>query len=1311
MPAAFRWSLLTALFLPLLATFAQDSEPAALVISEFLALNQDLESDEDAESSDWIEIYNPTGEAVDLDGYFLTDTPEQPHRWAFPATSLRAGGFLLVFASGKDRKEIGEPLHTNFALNEKGEYLALNHRSSETPIAAFEPSFPNQLANVSYGLSNSDIAIEGYMRSPSPAFVNNTTFEGFVRDTKFSADRGFHQEPFELSLTTGTEGAQIRYTTDGSEPSPTRGEVYSAPFTVAATSIVRAMAWKENHVSTNVDTHTFIFADDVKTQESMDERVTSDPAYTSEINEALGSQLPAMSVVVDETDFFGVNGIHTQPDRGGPSAELPISLEYFDPIDPEDRFQIRAGIRLHGGNARTHPKKPFRLYFREQYGPARLRYPLFPGETVDVFEQLVLRSCGHDSWSLASRFGAGDADIPPHASFVRDEFLRRTERSMGLISPVGKFVHLYLNGSYWGVYNLHERPNARFYSDHLGGNAADWDVLHHPEFDDDPFTLVNGDSDAWSDLQRLSQNQVADDATYQQFQQYLDLDRYMDALIVRMWSGDYDWCGPIFSRRDVGGGIVVSDVTVFGNKNWYAARRSRHASGKFLFHTWDAEMSMGLHLMFNLFQRDVPQRVIDLDLSGANDPGSPVSPYAALIGYEPFKRRFADRLNMHLSSGGALHPEKAQPRLQVMIDLLDKPIIAESARWGNTATSGRLLTRNDDWRPEVEWLRDEFIVQRVNTMREAFQDRGILPSAEAPKLNLSGGVLADEDKIHFGTELVGAEIYYTIDGSDPADFPHFDTLHVLSLGAPADWIVPSKTNGGLGRFSWTRRDIYAQPQFWHKGEMGLGYEIGDANFKGEFTTDVGQVMKGKNASIYARVNFIIPSQEVLDNMHTLVLKMKYDDGFVAYVNGTRVASGNAPPFPGSEATATQSRTDQAALIEEAFDITDPRSILHAGKNVLAIHGLNSSIDSSDFLISPRIELRTLVNTGGPSATAKRFAGGFHLAESTSVKARVLDQFGNWSALTEAYFSVQPALQASDLAITEIHYRPLPPTTVAEQAFATKRNAFEFVELANLTDHRIDLTGAAFTAGIRFQFPDTLLGEGERLVVVRNRSAFEARYGTDLVRIAGSFEEDTKLSDTGETISLLSAVGDLLASFRYNDREPWPESADGQGASLLYHPADGATPEDPGRWSASLDPHGYPGSDGFHQYELWQQRYFVGHLDSEDAKPEADPDQDGLPNLLEYAFGSHPWRPSERTNFMTLTTDEEGTQFQFLRRPQTEDVTYELELSGDLSVWDLVSLDDSNLLLEFPVNDREQVGIALPADKAYRYARLRATWAP
>lgn len=135
-----------------LATLAMASPACGqLVISEFMAANHTTLNDEDGDNSDWIEIHNATAAPANLDGWFLTDGPDDLTQWRFPATNLPPGGFLLVFASEKNRRDPGGPLHTNFKLSAAGEYLALVAPNGTTIVSQFAPAFPPQVADVAYG--------------------------------------------------------------------------------------------------------------------------------------------------------------------------------------------------------------------------------------------------------------------------------------------------------------------------------------------------------------------------------------------------------------------------------------------------------------------------------------------------------------------------------------------------------------------------------------------------------------------------------------------------------------------------------------------------------------------------------------------------------------------------------------------------------------------------------------------------------------------------------------------------------------------------------------------------------------------------------------------------------------------------------------------------------------------------------------------------------------------------------------------------------------------------------------------------------
>ena len=121
-------------------------------ISEVMAVNGRTLADAEGDFPDWVEIHNPSAAPVNLAGWSVTDDPADKTKWQFPATTLPAGGYLVVFASDKDRAVAGQPLHTNFKLDGDGEYLALVKPDGATVASAFDPAFPSQYNDISYGV-------------------------------------------------------------------------------------------------------------------------------------------------------------------------------------------------------------------------------------------------------------------------------------------------------------------------------------------------------------------------------------------------------------------------------------------------------------------------------------------------------------------------------------------------------------------------------------------------------------------------------------------------------------------------------------------------------------------------------------------------------------------------------------------------------------------------------------------------------------------------------------------------------------------------------------------------------------------------------------------------------------------------------------------------------------------------------------------------------------------------------------------------------------------------------------------------------
>ena len=243
----------------LLAWPVRAQPEAALELSEFLAANAKTRADEDGEFVDWIEIRNSGTAAANLEAWSLTDNAATLAKWVFPSTNLPAGGYLVVFASGKDRRVPGRPLHTNFSLDADGEYLALVSPEGEV-ATQFAPAFPKQKNDVSYGL-----------RAGTRVLLRPADARGGEHRRLQRVCRGHQVQPRPRLSHRAVRprdhlrhgGATIRYTTNGTLPALTNGFTYSSPIRIAGTTVLRAAAFKTGYQPSNVDTQTYLFLDDV----------------------------------------------------------------------------------------------------------------------------------------------------------------------------------------------------------------------------------------------------------------------------------------------------------------------------------------------------------------------------------------------------------------------------------------------------------------------------------------------------------------------------------------------------------------------------------------------------------------------------------------------------------------------------------------------------------------------------------------------------------------------------------------------------------------------------------------------------------------------------------------------------------------------------------------------------------------------------------------------------------------------------------------------------------------------------------------
>ena len=434
--------------------------------------------------------------------------------------------------------------------------------------------------------------------------------------------------------------------------------------------------------------------------------------------------------------------------------------------------------------------------------------------------------------------------------------------------------------------------------------------------------------------------------------------------------------------------------------------------------------------------------------------------------------------------------------------------------------------------------------------------------------------LSEPSQVIDGSLTVGlltaaGDVYYTLDGSDPrlpggAIAPgatlaggissDFTTLLSPVLQSSVRVLVPRPEHATLGT-TWTERTF--DDTSWSLGTtgIGVGYEVG-FGYASLIDFDVESEMFGLRPSVYIRLYFDVTDPSAFSN---LTLRMKYDDGFVAYLNGVRIAADREPLTLGWDAEATSDPVDSEAMEFQNFDVTPHIDELVVGTNCLAIHGLNFGEGSSDLLFVPE-----LIGSDEPIFDAVAIDD-FALL---TARGRYL---GEWTAPTKATYVLDDAL---GLRITELMYHPIPP----ELGSPFNDEDYEFVEIQNTTNATIDIRGLRFTDGIEFDFsqsPVTELGPQEYVVVVKNLAAFEATYLDPEIQVAGSYEG--QLANQGEHIRLENGIGEVIHEFTYDD--VWYPDTDGEGATLnlvdvFDDPANWSTPAG---WSIGAFL-GTPGSD-------------------------------------------------------------------------------------------------------------------------------------
>jgi hypothetical protein len=470
-----------------------------IYISEFLANNNVNRMDPDFYAfSDWIELYNNDSKDIDISGYGLTDDKNKLP-WKIPeGTILKAHSYMIFWADKKN-----EGIHTNFSLGRKGEEIFLYDKNGNLIDYIV---YQKQKSDVSYGRDQN--MLWEYME-PTFSAQNIATHILTTKRSEqpvFSVKEGFYSKPQTVIITTNDNG-QIHYTLDGSFPTKD-SPLYTKAITVNKNTTLRAINYKEGLIKSKEKAATY-FID-------------------------WNTDLPVVSLATDPKYFFddkigiyvtGTNGVplyqcrkeEIEKHNYAREWQRPIHLEYFN-NDKQEDFSLNLDIEITGQCSRHNPKKSFALEVDGKYGTKTLKYKLYKNKDIDKIKDFRLRTgdLGYKLRDLVS------------VVLVEDAHLNIDYQSY-------RTVQLFLNGQYWGIYNIREKKGVEY----LKSNYPD---INKSNIDLIGIKVKSGDRIEYDKLHKfIKEHDLSNAENYQYIKENLDIENFIDYMILEIYSNNDDW--------------------------------------------------------------------------------------------------------------------------------------------------------------------------------------------------------------------------------------------------------------------------------------------------------------------------------------------------------------------------------------------------------------------------------------------------------------------------------------------------------------------------------------------------------------------------------------------------------------------------------------------------------------------------------------------------------------------------------------------------------------------------------------------------
>ncbi len=629
-------------------------------INEFLASNiNGLVDVESGEYSDWIEIYNPSDSLIDLSGFSMTDDINDSSMWQFPInTFIDSQSYLVIFA---DAKNYG--LHTNFKLDKDGEQLIIYNKNYEMIDSV---SFGKQREDISYGRVVNEGENWLYYGEPTPGYenspfgVNNNRLSS---KPEFSVESGFYSSGLSLELASNDNG-KIFYTLDGSIPYQSSATLYLGAIIIDTTTIIRAISVEDNHLQSKSVTKSY-FINEITDLPVMS--VTTDPKNLWD------DETGIYTTGTNGIEFWSVNANYWQ------DWERPVKLEFFEE-DKNIAFEANAGLAINGAR-RNMLQKSMQILFRSKYGDESINYKIFHDKENRNFNSLILRNGGFPEFRY---------------TLLSDGFMQRLiSQEMEIDYQAYRPCALYLNGKYWGIYNIREKQNEDYLKENNGVDPDNLDIL------ESNMIVVEGDTNHYKHMiDFIGINDLSIEESYDSVLQWMDIDNFINYQIAELYIANTDW--------------PANNI-----KYW----RPKTSSGKWKWMIFDVDGGFGLWGGY-----DFNSLIFATDENSSELNNAPWSTFLFrnLLKNKNFADEFAQRFATYLSY--SFNQYEVNNLIDRFQDNIENEIPKHINRWApGCSTSnpeskdGCVFSNISTWNSNVDKLR-EFAVKRPQFMFQYLMD-------------------------------------------------------------------------------------------------------------------------------------------------------------------------------------------------------------------------------------------------------------------------------------------------------------------------------------------------------------------------------------------------------------------------------------------------------------------------------------------------------------------------------------------------------------------------------------------------------------